>query len=79
VTEAVVQVEDLVKRYGELEAVRGINFEVRPGETFWFLGPNGAGKSTTIKILRTFANPTPGSARVGLGGRHPLRRHAAWR
>jgi ABC-2 type transport system ATP-binding protein len=64
VTEAVVQVKDLVKRYGELEAVRGINFEVRPGETFGFLGPNGAGKSTTIKILCTLANPTSGSARV---------------
>jgi ABC-2 type transport system ATP-binding protein len=53
VTESVVQVTDLVKRYGELEAVRGINFEVQPGETFGFLGPNGAGKSTTIKILCT--------------------------
>ena len=63
-TEPVVQVTDLVKRYGELEAVRGINFEVRPGETFGFLGPNGAGKSTTIKILCTLANPTSGSARV---------------
>jgi ABC-2 type transport system ATP-binding protein len=64
VTEPVVQVTDLVKRYGELEAVRGINFEVKPGETFGFLGPNGAGKSTTIKILCTLANPTSGSARV---------------
>jgi ABC-2 type transport system ATP-binding protein len=62
--EPVVQVTDLVKRYGELEAVRGINFEVEPGETFGFLGPNGAGKSTTIKILCTLANPTSGSARV---------------
>jgi ABC-2 type transport system ATP-binding protein len=64
VTEPAVRVTDLVKRYGELEAVRGINFEVRPGETFGFLGPNGAGKSTTIKILCTLANPTSGSARV---------------
>jgi len=64
VTEPVVQVTDLVKRYGELQAVRGINFEVQPGETFGFLGPNGAGKSTTIKILCTLANPTSGSARV---------------
>ena len=63
-TEPVVQVTNLVKRYGELEAVRGINFEVQPGETFGFLGPNGAGKSTTIKILCTLANPTSGSARV---------------
>jgi ABC-2 type transport system ATP-binding protein len=60
----VIQVNDLVKRYGEIEAVRGINFDVTAGETFGFLGPNGAGKSTTIKILCTLANPTSGSARV---------------
>jgi ABC-2 type transport system ATP-binding protein len=60
----VVQVNNLVKRYGEIEAVRGINFEVTAGETFGFLGPNGAGKSTTIKILCTLANPSSGSARV---------------
>ena len=63
-TEPAVQVTDLVKRYGELEAVRGIDFAVEPGETFGFLGPNGAGKSTTIKILCTLAHPTSGSARV---------------
>jgi len=63
-TEPVVGVTDLVKRYGELEAVRGVSFEVAPGETFGFLGPNGAGKSTTIKILCTLADPTSGSARV---------------
>ena len=63
-SEPVVQVTDLVKRYGEIEAVRGINFAVTAGETFGFLGPNGAGKSTTIKILCTLANPTKGSARV---------------
>ena len=63
-SEPVVQVSDLVKRYGEVEAVRGIGFEVQPGETFGFLGPNGAGKSTTIKILCTLADPTSGTARV---------------
>ena len=62
--EPAVQVTSLVKRYGEVEAVRGISFEVQPGETFGFLGPNGAGKSTTIKILCTLASPTSGSARV---------------
>ena len=63
-TEPVIGVKDLVKRYGDVEAVRGIGFEVQPGETFGFLGPNGAGKSTTIKILCTLADPTSGTARV---------------
>ncbi len=63
-SEPAVLVSDLVKRYGEVEAVRGIGFEVAPGETFGFLGPNGAGKSTTIKILCTLADPTSGTARV---------------
>jgi ABC-2 type transport system ATP-binding protein len=53
-----------VKRYGEVEAVRGLDLTVHAGETFGFLGPNGAGKSTTIKILSTLANPTAGEAKV---------------
>ena len=61
---AAVSVEALTKRYGELEAVRGIDFEVAEGEVFGFLGPNGAGKSTTIKILCTLAHPTSGRAHV---------------
>ncbi|MCU1593881.1 MAG: transporter ATP-binding protein [Frankiales bacterium] len=59
-----VEVRGLRKSYGELEAVKGVDFEVKPGETFGFLGPNGAGKSTTIKILCTLAKATGGSARV---------------
>jgi ABC-2 type transport system ATP-binding protein len=59
-----VSVRGLEKRYGEVEAVRGIDFEVAPGEIFGFLGPNGAGKSTTIKILCTLVEPSAGSARV---------------
>ncbi len=59
-----VSVRGLAKRYGDVEAVRGIDFEVAPGEVFGFLGPNGAGKSTTIKILCTLVRPTAGSARV---------------
>ncbi len=62
--ETVIEVSDLVKRYGEVEAVRGIDFTVSRGETFGFLGPNGAGKSTTIKILCTLANATSGTALV---------------
>jgi len=59
-----IKVSGLTKSYGEIEAVRGIDFEVRAGETFGFLGPNGAGKSTTIKILCTLAKPTSGEAWV---------------
>ena len=60
----VISVAGLTKRYGEIEAVRGIDFEVAEGETFGFLGPNGAGKTTTIKILCTLANATSGTASV---------------
>jgi ABC-2 type transport system ATP-binding protein len=59
-----VAVRGLVKRYGEVEAVRGIDLEVARGETFGFLGPNGAGKSTTINILCTLVEPTEGEAEV---------------
>ncbi len=63
-SEAVIQANGLVKRYGQLEAVRGIDLEVQHGEIFGFLGPNGAGKSTTISILCTLLTPTAGTARV---------------
>jgi ABC-2 type transport system ATP-binding protein len=59
-----VSVSGLTKRYGEIEAVRGIDFEVHEGEVFGFLGPNGAGKSTTINILCTLAEATSGEAQV---------------
>jgi ABC-2 type transport system ATP-binding protein len=59
-----VSVSGLVRRYGEVEAVRGIDLSVDVDETFGFLGPNGAGKSTTINILCTLIRPTEGSARV---------------
>ncbi len=62
--DSVISVTGLVKRYGEVEAVRGIDFEVARGETFGFLGPNGAGKTTTIKILCTLADATAGQAVV---------------
>ncbi|HEU4974203.1 MAG TPA: ATP-binding cassette domain-containing protein [Baekduia sp.] len=62
--DAVVEVRDLVKRFGPLEAVRGISFDVAHGEAFGFIGPNGAGKSTTISILCTLLRPTSGTARV---------------
>ena len=62
-----------MKRYGELEAVKGIDLDVSDGEVFGFLGPNGAGKSTTISILCTLLKPTAGEVEVaGLDVmRHP--------
>src|SRR5919201_178435 len=59
-----IEVEALVKTYGEVDAVRGVSFTVARGEVFGFLGPNGAGKSTTINMLCTLARPTSGAARV---------------
>ena len=59
-----VAVRGLAKRYDEIEAVAGIDFDVRAGETFGFLGPNGAGKSTTIGMLCTLVRPTGGRATV---------------
>jgi len=59
-----VHVRGLVKRYVEVEAVRGLDLDIAPGETFGFLGPNGAGKSTTIKILCTLIKATSGRAQV---------------
>ncbi len=59
-----VSVRGLVKRYGEVVAVNGIEFEVGAGETFGFLGPNGAGKSTTINMLCTLVRPSEGEALV---------------
>src|SRR3989454_9420666 len=62
---AAVEVRDLQKTYpGGVEAVKGIDFEVAPGEVFGLLGPNGAGKSTTIGMLTTTVAPTAGTARL---------------
>ena len=63
-SQPVISVHDLVKTYGKVEAVRGIDLEVGAGEIFGFLGPNGAGKSTTISILCTLIRPTSGVAEV---------------
>ncbi|TAN25142.1 MAG: ATP-binding cassette domain-containing protein [Actinomycetota bacterium] len=60
-----IDVRSLEKRYGEIEAVKGISFQVATGEVFAFLGPNGAGKTTTIRMLCTLTKPTAGSATIG--------------
>jgi len=59
---AMVEARDLARSFGEIEAVKGVSFEIREGEIFGFLGPNGAGKSTTINMLCTLLRPTSGSA-----------------
>jgi ABC-2 type transport system ATP-binding protein len=78
-TELAIEVSDLWKRFGDVEAVRGVDFTVAPGEVFGFLGPNGAGKTTTINMLCTLAKPTSGSARVAgfdaVHERDDVRRH----
>ncbi len=74
-----IEVTDLVKSYGDVEAVRGVSLAVPRGEVFGFLGPNGAGKSTTINMLCTLTRPTSGSARVSgfdvVTQRDDVRRH----
>jgi ABC-2 type transport system ATP-binding protein len=74
-----IAVKDLRKSFGELEAVRGVSFEVASGEVFGFLGPNGAGKTTTINMLCTLARPSAGSATVAghdvVSERDDVRRH----
>lgn len=60
----ILEVHDLVKKYGDLVAVKGISFDIRQGEIFSLLGPNGAGKTTTISILSTLFLPTSGDATV---------------
>jgi len=62
--DSVIVASGLTKRFGSIEAVKGIDLDVRRGEIFGFLGPNGAGKSTTINILCTLLRPTAGTAEV---------------
>lgn len=57
----IIEVRDLVKKYGNFEAVKGISFNVQEGEIFGLLGPNGAGKSTTLEIMETLRDKTSGS------------------
>jgi ABC-2 type transport system ATP-binding protein len=75
--EPVVSVHGLRKRYGQVDAVAGIDLEVRSGEIFAFLGPNGAGKTTTVEILEGFRTRTDGE--VSVLGVDPAHGDAAWR
>jgi ABC-2 type transport system ATP-binding protein len=58
--EKALEVKNLIKNYGDVHAVRGVDFEIRPNEIFGLVGPNGAGKSTTLKIVATILTPTSG-------------------
>jgi ABC-2 type transport system ATP-binding protein len=60
----IISVNDLIKKYGDFEAVKGISFEVQEGEIFGLLGPNGAGKSTTLEIIETLRDKTSGKITV---------------
>ena len=63
-SELVIEIDGLVKDYGAVRALDGVDLEVRRGEVFGFIGPNGAGKSTTIRILLDLLRPTAGTVRV---------------
>jgi ABC-2 type transport system ATP-binding protein len=77
VSEPVISVRGLRKSYGDVEAVRGIDLEVRAGEVFAFLGPNGAGKTTTVEILEGYRRRSGGEVRVL--GEDPEHAGRAWR
>jgi ABC-2 type transport system ATP-binding protein len=77
VSDSAIAVTGLRKAYGDVEAVRGIEFEVAPGEVFGFLGPNGAGKTTTIEILEGYRERSSGE--VSVLGVDPGAPTAAWR
>jgi ABC-2 type transport system ATP-binding protein len=75
--EAVIEIADLRMTYGKLEAVRGIDLQVRRGEVFAFLGPNGAGKTTTVEILEGYRRRTGGQ--ISVLGQDPEHAGASWR
>ena len=62
---SILEVSNLVKKYGDFTAVKGISFDIKEGEIFSLLGPNGAGKTTTISMLSTLYTPTSGDATIG--------------
>jgi ABC-2 type transport system ATP-binding protein len=67
----IIEVKNLVKKFGDYTAVDNLSFEVKRGEVFAFLGPNGAGKTTSIKMLTTLLLPTSGS--ISINGFDPIR------
>jgi ABC-2 type transport system ATP-binding protein len=61
---AIIEVRNLVKRYGDFPAVKDISFDVQEGEIFGIVGPNGAGKTTTLEIIETLKDPTSGAVTI---------------
>ncbi|MFP5332742.1 MAG: ATP-binding cassette domain-containing protein, partial [Acidimicrobiia bacterium] len=74
---AVIEVEDISKRYGDVVALDGISLRVARGEVVALLGPNGAGKTTTVEILEGYRRADSGHVRVL--GEDPHRGGAAWK
>ena len=64
-SEAMIEVKNLTKKFGDFTAVDNISFDVKKSEVFGLLGPNGAGKTTTIRMLSTLSRPTDGTATIG--------------
>ena len=60
----IIEVHNLTKRYGDVQALRGVSFEVEEGEVFGLLGPNGAGKTSTVEILEGLLPPTSGEVEL---------------
>ena len=75
--EPVIEISGLRMRYGDFEAVRGIDLDVERGEIFAFLGPNGAGKTTTVEVLEGYRHRSGGAVRVL--GEDPGHAPRSWR
>ena len=61
---SIIEVSNLEKKYGDINAVNGVSFSVEQGEVFGILGPNGAGKTTTVEIIEGLRKPNAGSIKV---------------
>lgn len=81
-SEPLIQVRDLTRRFGALLAVRGISFDIHPGQVVGFIGANGAGKTTTMRMMATLESPTSGSVSIGsydvLNYPNEVRRLVGW-
>ncbi len=69
--EPALSLVNVVKRYGAVNALRGVSFDVQPGEMFGLIGPDGAGKTTTIRLLCGLLHPDGGTVRCSAGIQSP--------